>query len=218
MQEEKIITELKKQDVTSVSDALDSLGIPCGAYGIKPIQRGIPFCGRAFTVHYVPCGMKKGTVGDFLDDVLANQVVVIDNAGRTDCTVWGDIMTNVANQKDIAATVINGVCRDIPGILSTTYPVYSKGFYMVTGKERVQIDTVNEPVSLGEVQVRPNDIIMGDDTGVVVIPDELAEKVLKVAISIQEDEQGIIQLVKNGSTLKEARAKMGYFHLQSQQK
>ncbi|WP_125588169.1 RraA family protein [Companilactobacillus jidongensis] len=218
MQEEKIITELKQQDVTSISDAMDSLGIPCAAYGIQPIQRNIPFCGRAFTVHYVPCGMKKGTVGDFLDDVKPGQVVVIDNAGRTDCTVWGDIMTNVANTNNISATVINGVCRDIPGILNTNYPVYSKGYYMVTGKERVQVDTINKPVSVGSVQVRPNDIIIGDDTGVVVIPSEEAEKILEIAKGIQRKEQEIIQLVKNGSTLKEARAKMGYFHLQSKQK
>jgi len=214
---EKIIEELAKMDVAGLSDAMDKLGIPCGCIGIRPVVEDMPFCGRAFTVHYVPCGVNKGTVGDFLDDVQPGQVVVIDNAGREYCTVWGDIMTNVASMRGVAATVIDGVCRDIPGIKAVGYPVYSKGKYMVTGKERVEVDFVNKPVSLSGVQVRPGDIIRGDDTGVIVIPKEYAEDVLAKAQKIEETEQKIIAAVKAGSTLKEARAKLHYHTLQSKE-
>lgn len=212
---DKEVETLKTLDVPSISDALDTLGIPCGLLGIKPVIRGHAFCGRAFTVHYVPCGMKKGTVGNFLDDVEPGQVVVIDNAGRDYCTVWGDIMTNVAYSKKIGATVIDGVCRDINGIEQLDYPLYSKGYYMVTGKERVEVDAVNKPVAVSGVQVRPGDILRGDDSGVVVIPQEVAEKVIKTAQHIEDSEQKIIKYVHEGHTLTEARAKMHYFSLQS---
>jgi regulator of RNase E activity RraA len=67
----------------------------------------VTFCGQVFTAHYVPGGVVKGTVGDFLDDVGPGQVVVIDNGGRTYCTVWGDLMTIDASQRGIAGTVID---------------------------------------------------------------------------------------------------------------
>ena len=212
---EQIIERLGRLDVASVSDAMDKIGIPCGLLGIHAVVPGKHICGRAFTVHYVPNGVVKGNVGDFLDDVQPGQVVVIDNSGRLYCTVWGDIMTFVATRKGIAGTVIDGVCRDIPGILENDYPIFTKSTYMVTGKDRVTVDYVNTPVAISGVQVCPNDIILADDTGAVCIPDAVAEKVADIAESIEKTEQAIIAEVKNGSTLKEARAKLGYHHLQT---
>lgn len=210
-----IIERLSRLDVASVSDAMDKIGVPCGLLGIHPVVAGKHICGRAFTVHYVPNGVVKGNVGDFLDDVLPGQVVVIDNGGRLYCTVWGDIMTFVATKKGIAGTVIDGVCRDIPGIKANDYPIFTKSTYMVTGKDRVTVDYVNKPVAISGVQVCPNDIILADDTGVVCVPDAVAEKVADIAENIEKTEQAIIAEVKKGSTLKEARAKLGYHHLQT---
>lgn len=212
---EQIIERLEKLDVASVSDAMDKIGIPCGLLGIHAVVPGKHICGRAFTVHYVPNGVVKGNVGDFLDDVQPGQVVVIDNGGRLYCTVWGDIMTFVATRKGIAGTVIDGVCRDIPGIKENDYPIFTKSTYMVTGKDRVTVDYVNKPVAISGVQVCPNDIILADDTGAVCIPDAVAEKVADIAENIEKTEQAIIAEVKNGSTLKDARAKLGYHHLQT---
>ncbi len=213
----ELISELKKMDTASVSDAMDKLGIPCGLLGIQAIIPGHKICGEAFTVHYVPCGMNKGTVGDFLDDVQPGQVVVIDNAGRNYCTVWGDIMTYTSKSKGIEGTVIDGVCRDVNGIKEVDYSIFTKGRYMVTGKERVEVDAVNVPVAVSGVQVRPGDIILGDDSGVLCIPKEVAEKVLELAKHIEEVEQKIIAEVTKGSTLKAAREKLGYHHLQSKE-
>lgn len=217
MMKKETVEAFAKMDTASVSDAMDKLGIPCGLKGIKPVVRGRKVCGEAFTVHYVPCGTEKGTVGDFIDDVKEGQVVVIDNSGRDYCTVWGDIMTFTATQKKIAGTVIDGVCRDVDGIEKMEYAIYTKGTYMVTGKERVQVDAINIPVSMSGVQVRPGDLILGDDSGVIAVPAEEAEKVLKLAQNIEATEQKIIAEVKNGSSLKDARAKLGYHHLQSKE-
>ena len=215
--EEKIISRFRSLDTTSVSDAMDKLGIECCAYRIKPVHTGLKLCGRAFTVHYVPCGVIQGTVGDFLDDVQPGQVVVIDNAGRDECTVWGDIMAKTAKLRGIEGTVIDGVCRDIPTVLESGYPVFSKGYYMRMGKDRVRVDAVNTPVQLSDIPVYPGDIILGDDTGVVVIPDSRAEEVAAIAEEIEEKEQKIFELVSQGMALKDARRQIGYHRLQTRE-
>ncbi len=212
------IERLRKLDTTSVSDAMDKLGIPCGLLGIKPVNRGQFICGPAFTVHYIPCGQTKGTVGDFLDDVKPGEVVVIDNGGRDYCTVWGDIMAYTAKKMGIEGTVIDGVCRDLPAVEKIGYPIFSKGYYMVTGKDRVEVDAVNTTVAVSGIQVRPGDLILGDDTGVVAIPADRAEEVITIAEEIEEKEKLILAEIDKGSSLKEARAKLGYHSLQTREK
>ncbi len=215
--EKSLIGRFLKLDTTCVSDAMDKLGIPGGLLGIKSVHPGKKICGTAYTVHYIPCGQVKGTVGDFLDDVEPGQVIVIDNNGREYCTVWGDIMSVAAVDKGIAGTLIDGVCRDIPALLESGYAVFSKGFYMVTGKDRVQVDNVQVPVAVSGIQVRPGDFILGDDTGAVAIPADRAAEVADIAENIDRTEQQIIALIKQGMPLKEARKQTGYHKLQTKE-
>jgi 4-hydroxy-4-methyl-2-oxoglutarate aldolase len=210
-----IADKFRKLDTTCVSDALDRLDIRGGCQGISPIVSGARAVGSAFTVKYVPCGVEKGTVGDFLDDVKPGQIAVLDNGGRTNCTVWGDIMTVYSQKKGIVGTVIDGVCRDLPRILEKRYPIFTRGRFMVTGKDRVEVAGVNVPVSIGDIQVCPNDIVLCDDSGVVVVPLRRAEEVLKVALEVDETEQAILEMIDQGFTLREAREKMGYHKLQT---
>lgn len=215
MSAEHLIPEFSKLDTPSVSDAMDKLGIPGGLLGIKPVVLGTKFCGTAFTVHYTACGTVAGTVGDFLDDVKPGQVVVIDNGGRDYCTVWGDLMTITSVRNGVAGTVIDGVCRDIPIIREKKYPIFTKGTYMVTGKDRVYVDAVNQPVSVSGLQVKPGDILLGDDSGVLVVSAERAEEILAVAKEIAAKEAIIEKGLHEGKTLKDARGSVGYHSLQT---
>ncbi len=207
--------EFRLHDTPSVSDALDTLGLPGGLLGIKPVLAGKRICGPAFTVRYIPCGPVKNTVGDFLDDVKAGQVIAIDNAGRVDCTIWGDLMSITAKRNSVEATVIDGACRDIPVIVKEQYPVFSRGTFMMTGKDRVQLEAVNAPITLAGVQVCPDDLLLGDDSGVIVIPAVRAEEVLRVTIEIAEKEREIENAIRSGKTLREARKASGYHALQT---
>jgi 4-hydroxy-4-methyl-2-oxoglutarate aldolase len=212
---DELVGKFKELDTTSISDALDRLGIPGGCQGILPQVSGTKAAGRAFTVRYLPCGVEKGTVGDFMDDVEPGQVIVLDNGGRTYCTVWGDIMTVYAQKRGIVGTVIDGVCRDLPRILASKYPIFTRGRLMITGKDRVEVDGINIPVAVSGVHVRPNDIVACDDTGVVIVPQDRAQDVLKIAREIETAEQKILELLEKGMTLREARKQMGYHKLQS---
>jgi len=201
-------------DTPSVSDALDRLELVGACEGIRPLFLGAKAVGRAFTVAYRTAGDPPGTVGDFIDDVAPDQVIVLANEGRTDCTVWGDLLTLVAHSRGVAGTVIDGVCRDVPAIVSSRYPVFCKGSFMRTGKDRVEVAGINVPVSISGVNVAPGDIVVGDDSGIVVVPQARAADVLAVAQQVADAEQRIESLVRSGLTLREAREKEGYHALQ----
>lgn len=214
MSTQELVQEFMKLDTPTVSDALDKLQIRGGCYGLTPIVLGKKMVGPAFTVKYGPIGEHKGTVGDYIDDCQAGDIVVLDNAGRTNCTVWGDILTYVATSKGISGTVIDGVCRDVDGIRELGYPMFSRGYYMVTGKDRVMVQSVNETVAISDIQVRPGDLIMGDESGILVIPRNRADEVLAMSKQIDNAERLILNEVKNGASLGEARKKHRYHELQ----
>jgi len=212
-----VVEAFKKISIAAVSDAMDRLGIHGACLGISPLAYGYRMAGRAFTVQYLPVGIDKGTVGDYIDDVPAGSVVVLDNAGRLDCTVWGDILTAVAHKKGIAGTVVHGVCRDVALSLELKYPIFSRGKFMRTGKDRVMAVAYNVPVSVGDVQVKPGDIVYGTDDGLLVIPREREQEILETAQMIEEKEEAIRLEVMKGTPLKDAREKHGYHRLQSRQ-
>ncbi|MTD57052.1 RraA family protein [Amycolatopsis pithecellobii] len=200
---------------SALSDAMDRLGINGSCFGIAPLSPAFTLAGFARTVRYVPCGVVKGTVGDFIDDYDETTVAVLDNSGRLDCTVWGDILTDYAVRNRLAGTVIDGVCRDTALCREQNYPVFSRGAYMRTGKDRVQAQEIDGPVSIGGVRVEPGDLVVGDADGVVVVPAARATEVFDVATEIVAREDEIRSAVRAGSKLMAARIKFGYHHLQT---
>jgi regulator of RNase E activity RraA len=213
--DQQLVELFRGLDTPGVSDAMDKLGIPRHCPGITPLDN-YPgtVVGPAFTVQYVPCGQPAGTVGDFIDDVAPGDVIVIANDGRTDCTVWGDIMTQYAGLRDIAATVIDGVCRDVAKALGEGYPLFTRGRFMRTGKDRVEVASVNQPVAVGTARVCARDIVVADANGVVVVPRHRAAEVAETARRIEDTESRIREQIAAGKTLGEARTALGYHTLQ----
>jgi 4-hydroxy-4-methyl-2-oxoglutarate aldolase len=197
-----------------VSDALDRLGVEGQLHGLGSLVGSTHTCGRAFTVTYGSATRPPGTVGDFLDDVAPGQVVVIDNRGRTDCTVWGGILTRLATERGVAGTVIDGVARDTISAHELAYPLFAHGRYMRTGKDRVQVEAVQTSVTICDVRVSPGDVVLGDRDGVVVVPRAYESDVLRVALEINDIERRISELLTQGATLADARAATSYHLLQ----
>jgi 4-hydroxy-4-methyl-2-oxoglutarate aldolase len=211
-----IIDGLRQLPCATISDALDRLGIVGQCLGIAPLDPKFRLVGRAFTIRYRPSGVvERGNVGEYVDDVAPGDVVVLDNAGRLDCTVWGDILTAVSHRRGIGGTVIHGVCRDVQRALDLGSPIFSRGRYMRTGKDRVEVESMQAPVSLGEVQVRPGDILVGDADGVLVIPRIREKEVLDIAREIEDAEQAIERETARGTRLDEARRTFRYHQLQT---
>lgn len=204
-------------DTATLSDALDKHGIAGQCRGLRPASVDFRLTGRAWTLLYGAAATPAGTVGDYIDDLAADTVVVLDNRGRTDATVWGDILTEIASRKKLAGTVIDGINRDVALCLELGYPVYSRGHWMRTGKDRVQVEATQVPVTIGEVRVCPGDLLRGDADGVVVVPRDHEDAVLATAERIQRAEDAIREAVRGGLALREARERHGYHSLQTRE-
>jgi 4-hydroxy-4-methyl-2-oxoglutarate aldolase len=213
----EIVDEFAKMATTNISDALDRLKIRGGCEGIKPLQFGMKLCGPAFTVRYVPVKLGTAGAGDYIDDVKPGEVVVLDNGGRTYCTVWGDLLTLVAVRNKLGGTVIDGVCRDVDHILELRYPMFTRGQFMVTGKDRAEIAEVNGPVTIANIQAHPGDLMVGDGSGLVIVPGPRAEEVLALAKEIGQAEEAIEREIAKGSRLIDARKRFRYEELQRPQ-
>jgi 4-hydroxy-4-methyl-2-oxoglutarate aldolase len=211
------VARAAKLDAATLSDALDRHGIVGQCYRIKPRSSNSRMTGRAWTLQYGPAGNPPGTVGDYIDEIEAGAVIVLANGGRDDVTVWGDILTEVAHSKGIAGTVIDGINRDVALALELNYPIFSRDNWMRTGKDRVQVEATQVPVSIGNVRVSPGDLLRGDADGVVVIPKAFEEKVLAAAEQIQQAEDAIRSSVRAGMSLRDAREQHRYHQLQTRE-
>jgi regulator of RNase E activity RraA len=211
----EIAGRLARLDTPAVSDALDALGIHGQCVGLLPIGAPGPMVGRAFTVRMLPVGESGRSVGDYLDDVPAGSVIVIDNLGRLDTTVWGDLLTATAARNGVAGVVIDGVCRDSGGIVGTGLPVFARSRTMRTGKDRVAAESYQVAVQAATVRVDPGDWLLGDRDGVLVVPAGRCDEVLARAEQIDAAEDRIRERLRSGDRLDEARRAAGYHRLQA---
>jgi len=202
-------------DTATLSDALDRLGIVGQCHGIAGRDPSFEMTGRAFTMLCGPAGNPPGTVGDYIDDVPEGAVVVIDNGGRDDATIWGDILTEIAHRRGLAGTLIDGISRDVALCRRLGYPVFSKGHWMRTGKDRVQVEQMDCPVNIGGARVAPGDLLRGDPDGVVVLPRVHEGAVLAAAEEIGAAEERIREACRGGMRLDEARKQFRYHQLQT---
>ncbi|MFC0527636.1 RraA family protein [Phytohabitans kaempferiae] len=213
-EENTVLDAFRALTTAAVSDALDRLGIDGQAAGIGRVAGGGTVAGRAYTVRYEPVGVDGGSVGDFIDDVRPGDVVVLANAGRLTGTIWGGLLSETAARRGVAATVVDGACRDVARARELGYSLYSRTVWMRTGKDRVRAEAIGVPVSIGGVRVRPGDIVVADDDGTLVVPAGRADAVLAAAREIETTEQAIRAEVAAGARLDEARARHRYHRLQ----
>jgi 4-hydroxy-4-methyl-2-oxoglutarate aldolase len=208
-------TRLSGLSCTDLSDAMDRLAVPCQCFGVMPLDRTFSLVGQAWTLRYGSVGQSGGTVGDYIDDIEEGQVVVLDNQGRLDATVWGDLLTSMAVRRKVAGTVIDGICRDVDRALELRYPLFARGNWMRTGKDRVRVEATQEPVTIGGIRVEPGDWLRGDGDGLVVVPAARAEEVLQVAQQVHDAEERIRAAIADGTPLRQARKDEGYHSLQT---
>jgi len=215
MTEDRNVARAAALETATISDALDRLGIVGQCAGIQGRDPDFRMAGRAFTMRCGPASQPPGTVGDYIDDVPEGRIVVIDNGGREDATIWGDILTEIAHRRALGGTLIDGISRDVHLCRSLGYPVFSKGHWMRTGKDRVQVEQMDCVVTIGGARVAPGDIVRGDPDGVLVIPAGHEDAVLDAAEEIHASEEAIRAAARGGMRLDEARRLHKYHSLQT---
>ncbi|HJV45411.1 MAG TPA: RraA family protein [Bacillota bacterium] len=176
-----IVKQFENVPTTCVSDALQ--GMNNMAPTIKPLKDEYRLAGRAFTV--------KMPVGDnqvFLKairEAKPGDVLVVDAKGDTYRAIAGDFVVGLAQTLGIKGIVVDGVIRDIEGIKQLGFPVFCLGT-TVAASGKAGMGEINVPISCGGVSVHPGDIIVGDADGVVVVPQEMEEEVLKKSLEKEE--------------------------------
>ena len=200
----------------TIADVLDSMGIAgiIASADIAPIATGQQVVGPAVTLRYIP--ERNSVTQSFLDKAKAKladrdayavaepgDVVVIDAGGQGTVSCCGDLSATAAVARGIAGNIIDGGCRDVGHIRRIGLPVWSRGITPRTGKYRLEAAEINGPVTIAGVQVRPGDLIVADDSGIVVIPVEKAAEVLQKVRETIEKEDKVVDAVRRGATVAE---------------
>ena len=213
----ELVERFARLDTAAVADALDSLGLNGVLPGIAARVPGTRAAGLAYTVSYRRVGASEGPGGrefrnaaNYLDDVPPGSFVVVDNSGSTDCTNWGSLLTSLARQRGVQGTALHGSARDLAEIRAMGYPLFSTGITMVSGKNRVELAAVGEPLEIDGTKVRQGDVVLADDSGVLVVPAERAEEVATRAERVERTESAIAAAVGEGLRLDQARERFGY--------
>lgn len=194
-----VIEQLKSVPTTAISDVLKGMNNLDPA--IKPLQESYKIAGEAYTVK-LPVGDNLNLL-KALKEAKPGDILVVDVKGDTYRAIAGDFVVGMMQTLEIGGLVVDGVIRDLIDIKKLNFPVFSKGTTVSSGGKTGPGET-NVAISCGGVAVQPGDIIVGDVDGVVVIPKDQAEAVLKKAQEKEAaDEEREATYGKNKATIYE---------------
>lgn len=191
---------MKYLTTPQVSDALNNIisekwVIP----DVKPLKDEFRIIGRAVTVE--TSSYDWGTVSKGIDMAKKGEVLFI-NSDDDNYAIWGELTSKTAQKKGLEATIICGATRDVSAIKNLNYPVFTRSIVPNAG-EALAKGKVNVPLKCGEVTVYPQDVIIGDDCGVIVVPDAVFSQVIHKALKIKKNEDAVSNKLNEGLSLSE---------------
>ena len=179
--------------------------------GTRPIRPGQPrTIGRAFTLRFIPAREDLATPASWssprssraaIEDMPPGCVAVADAMGVTDAGIFGDILCARIKQRGVAGLITDGVVRDMAGVLQTGLPVWCQGTAAPPSVAALTFVNWQEPIGCGGVSVYPDDLVVVDDDGAVLIPAALVDDVVRVAPEQERMEAWIMDEVSNGAKL-----------------
>lgn len=179
--------------------------------GTRPIRDGQPrLVGRAFTLRFVPAREDLATPAAWASPISTRAAIeampegciaVADAMGVTDAGIFGDILCARMARRNVAALVTDGVMRDIAGVLETGLPVWCQGVAAPPSVAGLTFVNWQEPIACGGVAVFPDDVIVVDADGAVVIPQAMLDSILDEASEQERMEAWIMEEVERGCPL-----------------
>ncbi len=179
--------------------------------GTKPLKPGLPrLVGRAFTLRFVPAREDLATPASWgspistraaIEAMPAGCIAVVDSMRTTDAGIFGDILCARMQKRGVAALVTDGVVRDLDGVLSTHLPVWCQGTAAPASVNGMTFVSWQEPIGCGGVAVFPNDVVVVDTDGAVLIPAAFLDDVIAVAVEQERFEGWIMKEVDAGVPL-----------------
>lgn len=166
--------------------------------GIHPrISHGVKMVGRALTVHTINGDWAKPV--EAIDRAKPGDVIVIDACGG-EIAVWGELASWSCKTKQVAGVVIDGAARDIDSIIEMGFPCFSRHLASNAGEPK-GYGGIGHEIVCGGVAVKTGDWVIGDESGVVVVPRESAVEVANRALDVMERENRLREEIKKGGTL-----------------
>lgn len=190
---------LDQYETSTLYDAARRLGIPAGLDSVTPLAPGMRVFGPAYTFQFVAKGSQQTSSHSFYDVMAATPAgsVLVVEVG-IDRWISGANMSRFAQLAGIAGIVMDGCVRDVSVLRSRGYPVFSKGVSIQGYSDFLSLGVSNSDIKCGGLSVSPNDIVVGDDDGVVILPSARLEEILYEA-------EEIVQLDKKLAAGIEAR-------------
>ncbi len=189
------ITEiLAKASAADVTEALHNTG---ALQNIRPVVEGVKMVGRALTVWTYPGDWSKPVAA--IDEAKEGQIIVVDAGGKGPA-IWGEKATKSCIQRKLAGVVINGAIRDVANIRRMKFPAFAKLITPCAGEPKGQ-GMIGVPIRIEGQDIRTGDWLIGDDDGVVVVPQEKAVEVANRAQVVVEREEREMSEIDQGSTL-----------------
>ena len=183
-----ILDRLRRLDACAVSDACDQLGLDrqvvAGPTNLTGRQR---IAGRAITVllgRPTPQPTSRHLCTAAIEAAGPDHVIVVAHQGRADCAGWGGNLSRAAHARGVAGTIVDGAIRDVDEATELGYPVYATSATPRTARGRAQEHAWNADVDLAGVTIRPDDLVIADSTGIVIIPADHTEAVLAAAAAV----------------------------------
>ena len=209
-----LLTTVRNELSTAqLGDVLDALGrhhqfLPSA---IQPAVPGTTLVGRAMPLLEIPATPDERSFGlmfEALDSLQADEVYVAA-AGAPPFALWGELMNTRALARGAAGAVLDGYMRDSRQIRAMALPVFARGSYAQDQRGRGRVIAYREPVRIAEVAIRPGDLIVGDDDGVLCVPAELAAECVEKALEKRRMENRIAREIEDGLSTTEAFDKYG---------
>lgn len=179
--------------------------------GTQPLAPGQPrLVGRAFTLRFVPAREDLATPASWsspistraaIEDMPAGCIAVVGALGVTDAGIFGDILCARLRKRGVAGLVTDGVVRDVAGVLGTGLPVWCQGTAAPPSVAGLTFVGWQEPIDCGGVAVFPNDVIVVDQDGAVLIPAAMLDEVIAASVEQERLEGWIMQEVARGTPL-----------------
>ena len=194
--EEEMIAIFREVSSSNISDAMHRKG---AMKGILPINLGSKIVGRAVTVQTFAGDWAKPV--EAIDLAGPGDVLVIYN-GSNFIAPWGGLATLSCKIKGIEGAVIDGAVRDVDEIRAMNYPIFSSGITPNAGDPK-GMGEINSEITCAGQAVKPGDYIVGDESGVVVVPKERAYEIARRAKEVEKTESRLYEEIRRGSTLSQ---------------
>jgi regulator of RNase E activity RraA len=210
--DKKIIEALSGVSTATVTTILLKKGLRnLWMRGARPLRPEQPrLVGRAFTLRFIPAREDLATPESWgspistraaIEAMPEGCIAVVDSMGTTDAGIFGDVLCARMKKRGIAALVTDGVVRDKAGVLGTGLPVWCQGTAAPASVAGLTFVNWQEPIACGGVAVFPDDVVIADGDGAVLIPAKLVEEVATLGQEQERLEAWIMEEVEKGVPL-----------------